>query len=75
MVLNECICPGHEELVEDSLCGAFDCDESANQIQLRHSQFEHGTLHLIAVEGTFKLIGIHMHSSYTETHIFMSVYI
>ena len=51
MVLNECICPGHELRLECTVVGGgftvwrgsvFDCDEHANQIPLRHSQFEHG---------------------------------
>ena len=51
LLLNECVCPGHELRLECTVVGggftvwrgsAFDCDERANQIQLRHTQFEHG---------------------------------
>ena len=52
MVLNGCVCPGHELRLECTVVGgaatnwrgsAFDCPSSTNRIVLRHSQFESGT--------------------------------
>ena len=52
LVLNKCVCPGHELRLECTAIGggvtvwrgsAFDCDEHANEIQLRHSQFQNRT--------------------------------
>ena len=54
MVLNDCLCPGHELRLECTVVGraatiwrgsAFDCPASFNnRIVLRHSQFESGTV-------------------------------
>ena len=52
MVLSDCVCPGHELMLECTVVGAgstvwwgsaFDCPASANEISLRHSKFGSGT--------------------------------
>ena len=64
LILNECVCPGHELRFECTVTGGgftvwmgsvFDCGEYGNQIYLRHSQFEHGVA--IGAQCNGKIIG------------------
>ena len=52
MVLNDCVCPGHELRLECTVVGvgstnwrgsAIDCQEKIKELVLRHTGFENGT--------------------------------